>query len=212
MIDIKRKALLHADIFTVKNVGTEEQRADLLKQVLDHKNSNEKSIGNSNPGCWRQSCAYYNMGWLTDTITNLLRSTMKYYSEIDFVFLNLSETIKKTDTEAWVNVNSKGAGNILHSHKGVSFACVYYLQSKDTGNLVFSNPANILSYDCHDLSPFVHSKIVAPDDGDLIMWPSWVPHLVEPNMSDKDRINLAFNIRLNEKEGDPVAILTQGEI
>ena len=121
---------------------------------------------------------------------------MKYYSEIDFVFLNLSETIKKTDTEAWVNVNSKGAGNILHSHKGVSFACVYYLQSKDTGNLVFSNPANILSYDCHDLSPFVHSKIVAPDDGDLIMWPSWVPHLVEPNMSDKDRINFLDHILL----------------
>ena len=199
MTDIKRNPLLHADIFTLKNVGTEEQRADLLKHVLDHKKTNEESLVASNPGCWRQRCAYPNMGWLMDALTNLLHSTIKYYSDVDFVFNKLSETIKKTDIEAWVNVNSIGAGNTLHSHKGVSFACVYYLQSKDTGNLVFSNPANILSHDCHTLSPFVHPKAVVPDDGDLIMWPSWVPHLVEPNMSDKDRINLAFNIRLNEQ-------------
>ena len=39
----------------------------------------------------------------------------------------------------------------------------------------------------------VHYKPVA---GRLIMFPSWLEHDVEPNMSDEERISISFNMRL----------------
>jgi Xaa-Pro aminopeptidase len=31
-------------------------------------------------------------------------------------------------------------------------------------------------------------------DGDLILWPAWVPHEVETNFSDRERVNIVFDI------------------
>ena len=35
-----------------------------------------------------------------------------------------------------------------------------------------------------------------PKDGDLFIWPAWIPHKVDRNESDRQRINLAFNINI----------------
>jgi hypothetical protein len=31
------------------------------------------------------------------------------------------------------------------------------------------------------------------------MWPAWVPHEVDPNYSNKERINLTFDITIGPK-------------
>ena len=43
------------------------------------------------------------------------------------------------------------------------------------------------------------------NDGDLIVFPGWVPHDVGPNTSNKQRINIAFNISFN------VQFMTDGQ-
>ena len=42
----------------------------------------------------------------------------------------------------------------------------------------------------------IRSYGVTPKDGDLFIWPGWVPHQVEENKSNQQRINLAFSINL----------------
>ena len=32
------------------------------------------------------------------------------------------------------------------------------------------------------------------EEGRLYIFPSWIKHLVEPNMSDEERISISFNI------------------
>ena len=64
-----------------------------------------------------------------------------------------------------------------------------------TGKLTFINPANILN-ECNLKSPFVRNYSVEPKDGDLFIWPAWIPHKVDRNESDRQRINLAFNINI----------------
>ena len=61
------------------------------------------------------------------------------------------------------------------------------------GNLIFKNPANLLN-DCGIKSPFTRNYKLEPKDGDLLVWPSWVPHEVDINNSDKQRINIAINV------------------
>ena len=97
--------------------------------------------------------------------------------------------------ESWVNINEPNSKNILHAHKDHMFACVYYLQGTDTGAITFQNPVNLL-VDCSILSPFVRRFGHTPKDGDLILWPAWVPHEVEVNTSDRQRINITSNINV----------------
>ena len=35
---------------------------------------------------------------------------------------------------------------------------------------------------------------VLPNSGDLFIWPSFIHHLVQPNMSESPRISLSFNV------------------
>ena len=38
-----------------------------------------------------------------------------------------------------------------------------------------------------------------PTNGDLVVFPGWMPHDIEPNTSSKERISIAFNISFNVK-------------
>ena len=38
---------------------------------------------------------------------------------------------------------------------------------------------------------------IAPKENMLVIFPSWVPHAVEINLSDEERISLSFNFKLN---------------
>ena len=38
---------------------------------------------------------------------------------------------------------------------------------------------------------------IAPKENMLVVFPAWVPHAVEINLSDEERISLSFNFKLN---------------
>ena len=138
----------------------------------------------------------FNLKWLLDEIKKLIeKATNHYYSIDDYFMRELNKTKMKLEFTSWVNINEPGSKNVLHAHKNSSFAVVYYLQGIDTGNLIFRNPSNLLS-DCSNTSPFVRGIAHTPKDGDLVLWPAWLPHEVEENKSDRQRINITSNINI----------------
>ena len=38
---------------------------------------------------------------------------------------------------------------------------------------------------------------ISPKENMLVVFPAWVPHAVEINLSDEERISLSFNFKLN---------------
>ena len=38
---------------------------------------------------------------------------------------------------------------------------------------------------------------IKPKENMLVVFPAWVPHAVEINLSDEERISLSFNFKLN---------------
>ena len=189
--------LFYSDLFTKNNVGTKKQRKDLLDKIYYLKKNNINSVDENNEGCFRSTYEYdKELDWLRETIRDFIVDISKFYIEHDKTYKDkISQEEQKVDMSFWTNVNEPGSINVLHSHKGESFACTYNLQTAGTGNLVFRNPANILN-DCNSKSPFVRYMSIEPKDGDLLVWPAWIPHEVEINKSDKQRINIASNIKL----------------
>ena len=66
----------------IRNVGTEEQRTNLLNQALVAKNLMPSKY-NSNDGCWRSSFDYQGIDWLVDEIKGSLHNLVNFYLEQD---------------------------------------------------------------------------------------------------------------------------------
>ena len=185
--------LFHSDVFIKENVGTDEQREDLKKQILHAKENDIGTQGGGNDGCWR-SDAKYEMDWLYDEMRTLSNEVNNIYFESDPTYKMLLEKCDNREFGVWTNVNEVGSKNVLHTHTEDAWAGIYYVQSEGTGNLMFHNPANTLQQ-CNKFSPFTRKSGIIPKDGMLILWPGWVPHEVEENKSNQQRINLAWDIK-----------------
>ena len=187
--------LFHSDLFIKENVGTEEQRKDLKKQILQAKEDDRGTQGGGNPGCWRSN-ALYEMKWLYGAMKDLVTEANEIYFEKDSVFKYYIDKSENLDYNIWTNVNEVGSKNVIHSHKTDAWAGIYYVQAEETGNLMFYNPANLLN-ECKFNSPFVRNTGILPKDGMLVLWPAWIPHEVIENKSNQQRINIAWGINFN---------------
>lgn len=107
----------------------------------------------------------------------------------------------------WININPKCGFNRPHVHPGSTFSGVYYAKCQTDGSsIVFQHPATNFQYHINpdtvvDWNDFVSATIrYTPNEGDLLIFPAFLVHYVEPNWHDEDRISIAFNasIKLND--------------
>ena len=191
--------LFYCDLFKKSNVGTKQQRKQLIDQILKLKENKVEPASMTNQNCFRSNYQFgTELDWFRNELRDFVYEISKHYIGLDDSFKSeLQKGTQEMDLSMWCNVNEPLSTNDLHTHKGYTFACTYNLQTKGTGLLTFKNPANLLN-DCSVQSPFVRDFKIEPEDGDLIVWPAWVPHLVEQNKSNKQRINLAANIKFNK--------------
>ena len=98
----------------------------------------------------------------------------------------------------WLNVHGKEGFNHAHVHSGAWCSGVYYLNcTEKTGNITFLDPRPGAEMNFYHkiIEPNNHS--ILPKNGDLILFPAWLPHLVEPNSDEEHRISVAFNVELD---------------
>lgn len=188
--------IMHAALFNYDNVGV-DSNVELLKNEILHNSKTSPPTDFSNSNCWRGSHALHNIDFVLDAINHAVEEQLAYYEKIDSVFSNF--TSKNFNITYWANVNNPGSRNVIHAHKTSIFSGTYYIQGHDTGDLRIINPANILG-ECNPESPFARDFYFTPKDKDLIMWPSWLPHEVEPNLSTRQRINIAFDVRFTNED------------
>ena len=107
----------------------------------------------------------------------------------------------------WININGKGGSNVPHTHPGAKYSGVFYIKvpkEMKGGNLLFLRDYNetyLTSQENmgffkqgYNLLPNDLPKIpVKPLEKLLIVFPSWLPHSVEFNDADVERISLSFN-------------------
>jgi uncharacterized protein (TIGR02466 family) len=105
----------------------------------------------------------------------------------------------------WVNINPRHASNRHHTHPHALWSGVYYVQTPvNCGLLYFTDPrpqAMVMPpyYDLTRRAASTWNEVhYQPQEGRLIAFPAWLPHAVQPNLSDApgdaaDRISVSFN-------------------
>ena len=106
----------------------------------------------------------------------------------------------------WSIINQKYHFNELHSHSNSLWSGVYYVKApQNCGKINLYDPRPQAHCVHHftktkEMSPLNFTKIsFEPKDGKCLIFPGWLQHNVEPNMSDEDRIIISFNIDQSKK-------------
>ena len=100
-------------------------------------------------------------------------------------------------TSAWICKNPPGSRNKNHIHGGCDLSGVYYIYTlKNSGNILFSNPNPIVQHkEIYNKDKcFWHQYKLEPKENGILFFPCWLPHEVETNRSQKDRLALSFNM------------------
>ena len=151
----------------------------LIRSLYKIKNQ-DKGNFISNIGGWQSSQNLYLLENFSSLKLLIKNTCLKIYNK-NPIFDNF---------KCWGNISSFSNYNQIHDHSRDpspnKISGIYYLQVNDiSGDLLIHNN----SY------PQEYIK-VKPQIGDLILFQSSIFHSVEPNLSQEDRISIAFNILL----------------
>ena len=106
----------------------------------------------------------------------------------------------------WANVNRYKDYNIAHIHPGTDWSFVYYVKTpKDSGNLTFLDPkyAKIKIRMLGLLKIMIillHMIFIlwSPHKENVI-FPFYLEHFVEPNLTKESRISISGNVEIRNK-------------
>ena len=105
-------------------------------------------------------------------------------------------------TEMWAIINKPHDFNVIHTHPNSYLSAAYYVKApKNGGKFVVENPLSVAkhSYPALEKQNEFNIKIAGLDvkEGELLIFPAYLPHKVEENKADEDRIVISFNININ---------------
>lgn len=144
-------------------------------------------------------------GW--QSLSNL--QNLAEFGEINLRILQVCERIAESQhfkpdlmlqLQAWVNISPPGASNQIHFHPNCHFSGVYYvsLDAASCGSIFFRDPrvaSRMLTYPVDTATEFTASELrMRPEEGRMYVFPGWLEHGVDENLSDKDRISISFNV------------------
>ena len=167
-------------------------KIEVLCQQERHKTS--EVITKSNLGGWQSGNINY-----PDSPFFFLSELEKICQEFAKDVLNVNRSIFLRS--AWININQKYNSNQTHTHPGCILSGVYYIKTpEECGNIHFIHPASdMMERDWFNISSDYNvynspQWWLKSEEGSLYIFPSWINHLVKPNMSDEERISISFNV------------------
>lgn len=181
--------------------GVEAINTELKALILDRAASGEK-VQKSNQGGWHSSEDL--LTWGGPAIAQLQTWIVKAFKDLTEVTSNGQTYSGKIELNAWANLNHRGDYNAIHTHPACVWSGVYYVDAGDppsaehpkSGVIEFLDPRAGAEMIALPGLPFGETKSAHPETGQMIVFPSWLKHMVHPYWGSGDRISIAFNIRI----------------
>lgn len=121
----------------------------------------------------------------------------------------------------WFQIQNGMAFHDVHTHGNCSWSGVYYVQVDDAISRVnnadmgeangvtrFYGPYSQWQAGAHmDIGNAYlqkNSLDIYPEEGKLILFPSFLPHMAMPYIGEKDRIIVSFNVQIHSAQGDQI--------
>ena len=104
----------------------------------------------------------------------------------------------------WAIINKKGSLNQKPLHSNNDLSAAYYVTAEENcGDIIFYDPrpATIYKHPIAKKPNILNATInsISPEPGMLVLFPSYLEHSVDPNLSEQKRIVISFNLSLDKK-------------
>jgi len=186
---------------------SEKLNEELAELIQRQERSDDKGRGiRSNAGGW-QSRGNFITG--SEPCIQTLKQRMEA-----LVFNLLGEIVRKDGSErtftllidSWANVCRQGNYNVVHTHPNAMWSIVYYVANGEPdpsvpycGLLELLDPRESANYIQVPNTILDARTFVENIPGRMVLFPSWVKHMVHPFMGSGVRISIASNINVVEE-------------
>lgn len=115
--------------------------------------------------------------------------------------LGYAEDLEFGITGLWVSRQSTGAEHQMHNHRMSFISGTYYSQAEENpARIMFQSPLEHLkmNWPVSDIDSVLNrdDEFITPTSGTILLFPSFLNHMVEKHKSNTDRIAWSFNINL----------------
>ena len=180
-------------IYVEENLINKEENAKLIEHSLGIKDKTP-----SGGADWLGG-TYNTHG--THDLTNdpvfapLLELVTRHVNE--FAAMHNCEGTYKNDS-AWLNISDDKAWQEFHTHNGAVFSAVFYMSAPEgSGKIIFESPLEPDMFGLKKIkekNPLSFTRIsYTPEPAKLLIFRSWLRHMVEPGKNTTPRISIAMN-------------------
>lgn len=178
---------------------------DLADTVRRHQGASS-GVSRSNIGGWHSATDM--LHWGGDAARQVSDLALRMAKRLSH-FEGRDDAALEWTVKMWANISPPGALNMLHAHPGVLWAAVFYADmgtpaasGEVGGELFFEDPrfpVPLMRLPGFrqigiDGQPQQVEHRVAPQAGDLLLFPAWLRHGVRPHLGTGERISVAMNI------------------
>ena len=173
--------------FTVNNIDNEQIKNKILERE-------QKGLGfrfdSIQGGGWQR-----NKDLLDSEFPDLKKSLLIGVNEILGQIYVDNASIRMINS--WANISRKGEYTLPHIHEEASWSCVYYVTPTEDANLYLKDP-RLLEYmdKSHHYLKQPYANVIRKrpfNEGEAIIFPSWLEHGVGAGTKDAIRISIACN-------------------
>ena len=182
-----------------------ELGALVLAREAGAKEAGEGGVQHSNVGGWHSKPDFFS--WDEDCVRTVRDRVVSMVMEITRA--TMAELIGDRNLDfglkGWANVNRDRSYNLVHNHPNNVWSGTYYVATGDpdtddrfNGRLELLDPRNGVGL--FGIGGFSTGArcLVDPQPGTMVVFPSWLNHLVHPFHGTGGRISIAFNVKIDQ--------------
>ena len=184
-------------IFQYQLENYERHNQDLKKYIYNAYNEDPNGLSRSNQGGWHSKP--FDLKDKSSAPFIFFQSIQKYVADVFKEYGWLYVPGKVNLTEMWAIINKKNNFNIEHTHPNNYLSAAYYVKAPENcGSFIVTNPNSVSRerITASERKTEFNQNIaqIKPKEGDLLLFPAYLPHSVGMNLSDEDRIVISFNV------------------
>lgn len=197
MSQIKIFKFFSVPVFEFQIENYENINFELLNFIYSLKKENPDGLIRSNAGGWHSP--FFKMKE-NETIKKFIKSFNGPLFNIVTKQMGWNCTANQIIIiNMWAIINKKNTFNLRHSHPNSLLSAAYYVKANDqSGEIKFFDPKDAKTMHHPEISIYndlsSDTVKIKPEEGKLLIFPSYIHHAVEENLSDQDRVVISFNI------------------
>jgi uncharacterized protein (TIGR02466 family) len=200
---------LFATPFLTADVPDVAELTGELRTIINSRRASHASEERSNKGGWQSDTGMLQWGGEPAQKLGALMIQMCGQFTTDIGQSDPNQPRFEWSAEMWANISPNGIGHESHTHPGALWSLVFYVddglaEADDptlTGELVLQDPRNPtpvmykpdLRYLYEDKTAYRSDHRFTPKNGQIVAFPSWVSHWVNPHRGSRERISIAMN-------------------